>query len=201
MISNFPFLCDCSHSHLCQKTTKFIYHARPIMLTCCSLQLVGPIMFVVYAAYMVTQKIRQRLGFRQFSFIHYMSRCILYVVVTTFCCSTLKNHIFCTILNLWFQGGAPKRSWGQSRRPASGRWRTLIKNWTQRPISFKKLDLKSGKYILNSELQNTRDIFALSPVNQNYEIWQSTVQLFWVRQPILEFRSCCLLPCDPLDKQ
>ena len=109
MISNFPFLCDCSHSHLCQKTTKFIYHARPIMLTCCSPQLVGPIMFVVYAAYMVTQKIRQRLGFRQFSFIHYIFRCILYVVVTTFCFSTLKNHIFSTILNLLVSGRCPKK--------------------------------------------------------------------------------------------
>ena len=106
MISNFPFLCDCSHSHLCQKTTKFIYHARPIMLTCCSLQLVGPIMFVVYAAYMVTQKIRQRLGFRQFSFLHYISRCNLY---TTFCRCTHMNHIFYTIMNLFVTGRCPKK--------------------------------------------------------------------------------------------
>ena len=109
MISNFPFLCDCSHSHLCQKTTNFIYNARPIMLTCCSLQLIGPIMFVVYAAYMVTQKIRQRLGFRQFSFIHYISICILYVVVTTFCCSTLMNQIFFNILNLLVSARCPKK--------------------------------------------------------------------------------------------
>ena len=106
MISNFPLICDCSHSHLCQKTTNlFTMHVQ----SCCSLHLEGPIMFVVYAAYMVTQKIRQRLGFRQFSFIHYISICILYVVVTTFCCSTLMNQIFFNILNLLVSGRCPKK--------------------------------------------------------------------------------------------